>query len=242
MTLVSSVSSPVEKWKTRKDLPALIKLDIRYDIDKLRSDVREIEHREWNACIVGEFEDMRKAFGNRLSAYAYGKEDIDINKDYDWKSLPYKQLALTAFNPDFEIRKDRSGNNMWDKTIMKGNKKFDERAYNRRLDVPDYMANVIDSFGPRVTRVQLAKCDPGAGVKPHRDYDPSFSCRFHIAIDTNEQATFNDIHIPADGYVWFVNTGVTHWVDNNGNEPRTHLIINMDSQELLDESLYLEQY
>ena len=44
----------------------------------------------------------------------------------------------------------------------------------------------------------------------------------------------NDVHVPADGYVWFINSGKNHWVKNEGNRPRTHLMIVMDSQEKLD--------
>ena len=101
-------------------------------------------------------------------------------------------------------------------------------------DVPAYLNKVITSLGKNVTRVCIAITEPGGGIAPHRDYDTTFSTRYHIAIKTNQKATMNDIHVPADGYVWFINSGKNHWVKNEGSQPRIHLMIVMDSQEKLD--------
>jgi len=39
------------------------------------------------------------------------------------------------------------------------------------------------------------------------------------------------MHMPADGSVYFLNTGLVHWAENNGNEGRIHLVISLDGQE-----------
>ena len=39
---------------------------------------------------------------------------------------------------------------------------------------------------------------------------------------------------PADGTVWFINPGVKHWAKNDGEEERIHLIVSVDSQEILN--------
>lgn len=224
------------KWKNRKELPDLIKLDLQVDIERLRSEISALDDHAWNACISGELETLRKKWGERLSRVAYGKtnEEIDIDgKQYDM--IGYQQLSLTSFNPDWEIRKDRNSNTLWDKQYLGGKKELDQRAYNKLHDyIPEYLHEILKSFGPNLTRVGLARLLPGEEIKPHRDFDPTFSTRFHIAIETNEKAVFNGVHIPADGYVWFANTGVNHWVKNDGETPRTHLIFNMDGQELLE--------
>ena len=41
-------------------------------------------------------------------------------------------------------------------------------------------------------------------------------------------------HFPADGTVWFINPGVKHWAKNDGEEERIHLIVSVDSQEILN--------
>ena len=121
--------------------------------------------------------------------------------------VPYKQIALTDFNPDYKIRSDRQSGKRYDRGFMKNDKKFDERAYSLlKPNLPNYLNKVITSFGKNVTRVCIAITEPGGGIAPHRDYD-TFSTRYHIAIKTNQKATMNDIHVPADGYVWFINSG-----------------------------------
>jgi hypothetical protein len=226
----------MSKWKNRKELPALIKLDLKFDIEKLKADIKTIENQKWNACISGELEVLRQKWGEKLSDVAYGKSNSEIDmlgKQYD--TLGYQQLSLTHFNPEYEIRSDRQSGTIWDKQYLGGKKELDQRAYNKlHENMPQYLNSILQSLGPNLTRVGLARLLPGEEIKPHRDFDPTFSCRFHIAIETNEKAVFNGIHIPADGYVWFANTGALHWVKNEGSTPRTHLIFNMDSQELLD--------
>ena len=220
-------------WKGRKELPSLKKTNLSFDIDKLRQAVSLIENKSWNACIGGPYDDLREAYGSKLSKIAYNKtnDEVDINKAETYR---YQQMALTQFNPEYEIPKDRNSGSRWDNTFRKGNKKYDERAYNAPIDdLPEYLKEVFNTFGPKLTRVTLAKLMPGEEVAPHIDYDTTFSTRYHIAVYTNEGCKLNDTHIPADGSVWFLNPGKMHSAVNNGKTPRTHIIFKMDSQELI---------
>jgi aspartyl/asparaginyl beta-hydroxylase (cupin superfamily) len=80
---------------------------------------------------------------------------------------------------------------------------------------------------------------PGFSIKPHVDYDPSYITRFHIPLVTNDDVVMgfhksngdHFYHMPADGSVYFFNSGIKHWVDNNGTESRLHLIIDTHGQE-----------
>ena len=241
-------------WKKRNELPGLIKLDIKYDIKKIQSEFKQLENKDWNACVSGPLEHLRQAYGGRLSPLAYGgktNEQIDDNGK-DWKELTYHQMHLTDFDDNFELREKRESGTKWDKSYMKGDKKYDERAYRKLLDdVPPYIKQIAESLGPNRTRVGMAKVVAGGGIDPHRDYDTTFSCRYHVAVKTNEESVFGfekdgkeyEVHIPADGHLWFVNTGLKHWVYNrNQTEDRTHFIVNMDSQELLENATWIEQY
>jgi aspartyl/asparaginyl beta-hydroxylase (cupin superfamily) len=38
-------------------------------------------------------------------------------------------------------------------------------------------------------------------------------------------------HLPADGSVYFFNSGIKHWVENNSSEDRIHLIVDTHGQE-----------
>lgn len=221
-------------WKNRKELPVLQKINLSFDIEKLKDALKEVEGKDWNASLGGNFNELRRAYGSRLCNLAW---DIPHTEEpEDWKSLGYHQLALTEFDEDYEIRTDRNSGSKWDNQFMKNNKKYDERAYSKPLnDLPEYILHLFSKF-PHLTRVTLAKLFPGQELKPHMDYDTTFSCRYHMAIETNEQCFINDTHIPADGSVWFLNQGKTHWAVNHGDSPRTHLILKCDSQDLLNES------
>lgn len=225
------------KWKSRKDLPSLIKLNLKYDIDRLTKDIiNYLSLYNEDSMEEGPYKSLRDAYGYNLTPAAYnGKTNSDIDKNFDWKNIPYKQIALTDFDPDYKIPLDRNSGKRYDKGFMKNDKRFDERAYSKlKTNLPLYLKEVIESFGNKVTRVAITITEPGGGIAPHRDYDTTFSTRYHIAINTNIKATMNDVHLPADGYVWFINSGKNHWVKNEGKYPRIHLMIVIDSQETLN--------
>jgi|TARA_R100000084_G_C4630359_1_gene138037 hypothetical protein len=238
-------------WKTRADLPGLIKLDIKYDIDKLREEFKLLDHDQWNADISDSLENMRQE-NNRLTKKVFGWETGGAeNMIKEYRSETYHQRQLTDYDETFELREDRNSGSIWDKKFYKGKKEFDERAFRKLLpDLPPYITEICESLGEHRTRVGLAKLEAGSLIDAHRDYDPTFAARYHVAIDTNEGCIFgfeqngkkHEVHIPADGYVWFANTGMMHWVRNDGNTDRTHIIFNMDSQELLENATWAEQY
>ena len=99
--------------------------------------------------------------------------------------------------------------------------------------------DILNQFKGKITRVRLAYLTPGFSIKPHVDYDPSYITRYHIPLITNDNVVMGFskgdathlYHMPADGSVFFFNSGIKHWVDNNGTEARLHLIIDTHGQE-----------
>ena len=93
-----------------------------------------------------------------------------------------------------------------------------------------------------MTRVRLAVLMPGMTIQRHRDYDPSYICRYHLPLITNDQVEFGmaidgvdtQFAMPADGSIYFFNSGLPHWVTNNGTESRLHLIVDTNGQLDLD--------
>ena len=41
-------------------------------------------------------------------------------------------------------------------------------------------------------------------------------------------------HFPADGKIYFLNTGHIHWAENNSDEERIHLIVDTKDQTDID--------
>jgi len=231
-------------WKNRNELPSLVKLNLQVDIEKLRNEILEYISKQKDSMEDGPYKNLRDAYGYNLTPAAYnGKTNDEVDHNFDWNRIPYKQIAVTEFDEDYIVREDRNSGKRYDRGFMKNDKRFDERAYSKiKDDVPPYLREVISKFGPHTARVCIATTEPGGGIQPHRDYDTTFCTRYHIAINTNENATVNDIHLPADGYAWFLNAGKNHWVKNEGDTSRTHLLIMVDGQEPLEEYEWIENY
>ena len=119
----------------------------------------------------------------------------------------------------------------------------DERNYGIRNSLAaGEVAKVLDIFSSPLARVRFAYLAPNFKILPHVDYDPSYISRYHIPLLTNTQCLVGverkgiarTVHFPADGRVYFLNTGLKHWVENNSDEARIHLIVDVHRQDELE--------
>ena len=236
-------------WKSRYELPVIQKLNINFDINKLKSELKQFsKNKVWDG-LGSDYANMCETH-TKLPKMFFKEEElknIDHICDLDWEKSSYQQLSLTEFDENYNLskRKEKSGS-AWDNRIAKKDPKADERWYGKiKDDVPTYLKEILNNF-KGAHRTRFANLAPKSEVKPHIDYDTLYGVRLHIALSTNNECSNggwdksgNEIsyHIPADGSVWFVNPGVKHYAKNNGSTPRNHLIISMDSQEILEKML-----
>ena len=159
----------------------------------------------------------------------------DDNGKFQVNGSPYKQIALTQYNPEME-------NRVYRKKIPKS--RLDERHYNKIKDwvKGTYLEEVITSFKGETTRARIAIMEPGAYVAPHIDYNTDYSIRFHIPITTNKDSGFfcerdgKKIYQTMEpGSVWFLNQGLKHSAWNKGTTARSHIIVSVDGQEDLND-------
>jgi hypothetical protein len=165
----------------------------------------------------------------------------------------YRQLYLT----EFDFSKASNSENSSDDTIFSRTKRLNPASpiYSPEADELNYgirnhlvtgiFREILDFFQSKVTRVRLAYLSPNYSVRPHVDYDPSYITRYHIPIITNEKCNMyvsekiNGVehvvssYFPADGRIYFLNSGKRHWATNDSNNPRLHLIIDVHGQEEL---------
>lgn len=236
-------------WKGRYELPVIARLNIGFDIDRLRNELKQYSaDKVWDG-LGSDYADMCVAH-TKLPAMFFTDEELNnVNHvcDLDWEKTTYKQLSLTEYDDTYDIsqRTEKSGT-AWDTRIAKKDSHADERWYRKfKDDLPSYLREVL-TFFPNFHRSRFALLAPHNQVKPHIDYDTTYGIRLHIALETNSECynggwdkDGNEIkyHIPADGSVWFINPGVKHYAVNGGDTPRNHLIISLDSQELLEKYL-----
>ena len=177
----------------------------------------------------------------------------------------YKMLCLTKYNPDkltineyfdptsltdqYEIHDlSRKLEKICDPNHPLYVPEADEKNYDVRNEYcKGYLNEILDLIENKVghvTRSRLAVLMPGEQIKPHMDINTDKAIRIHIPLFTNEQcvigvkgkhAEYED-HLPADGSVWFLNQGYTHWVKNNGSTPRVHFVASVMGQNSIEEA------
>lgn len=233
--------------KDRKQLPPFMKLQYQFDMSRILDAFKKFED-------INLYDDLNASnpdsaygdFYNSSSKLEHLKKFAESSEDVSKGSQFYRQLSLTEFDGDKPQRqlKQDTGIKTYRKSTNPNDPSYDpvmdERRYTKRKDIcTGYWNDILDTFKSPVTRTRFAYMAPGHKIKPHIDYNTTYSIRLHIPIITNENAFMcvktkdgtQKIHMPADGGVYFLNTGMTHWAENNGNEGRIHLVISLNGQE-----------
>jgi hypothetical protein len=101
------------------------------------------------------------------------------------------------------------------------------------LKVPEF-DKVIDFIGhstvEEIARVMVVRLYPQGTIGKHRDegFYAEMTNRFHAVIETNDQAWLQvgneKLHMP-EGTIWRFNKHEIHFGANDGDTPRTHLIV-----------------
>jgi len=235
---------------TRKELPAYGKIDKSVDIERLRQYCVDNGYIKYD-----EFTDIRynadsphKSFlvANTFCKDTFFKEEEAQSREGE----KYRQLYFTDIDPDLKVNtEDRlndtnssifSRTRRLDPTSKDYIPEADELNYTQKNHhVKGVFEEILNMFKSQVNRVRLAVIMPKFTIKPHVDYDPSYITRYHIPIFTNDQVVFGaktkdrniSYTMPADGSVYFFNSGMLHWVSNNSDVPRLHLIIDTNGQD-----------
>lgn len=233
--------------KDRKQLPPFSKLPYQFDISRILDAFKKFED-------INLYDDLNASnpdsaygdFYNSSSKLEHLRKFAESNEDVSKGSQFYRQLSLTEFDGERSERKleQDTGFKTYRKSTNPNDPSYDpvmdERRYTKRKDIcTGYWNDILDTFKSPVTRTRFAYMAPGHSIKPHIDYNTTYSIRVHIPIITNEQSFMcvktkdgiRKIHMPADGSVYFLNTGITHWAENNGDDGRIHLVISLNGQD-----------
>jgi len=117
---------------------------------------------------------------------------------------------------------------------------YDERNYTIFTErATGYVREVLESFQSTTCRAAIVLLIPGQRITRHFDIGPEFIIRAHIPLWTNPGSRmgfktaggWQEYHLPADGGIYAVNTGIEHWAMNVGDEPRFQMRICLTSQE-----------
>lgn len=91
-------------------------------------------------------------------------------------------------------------------------------------------------------RVRIALMKSGHSIPWHQDAPEAvYSTRLHAAIETNPacvlESKTSQVHMPADGSVWFVRVNQIHRARNDGDSDRIHLIANIFDSKGLSQTM-----
>lgn len=165
----------------------------------------------------------------------------------------YKMLCLTEFNGDAETHSQNLAGQLADSGLTpqqfaRRMEKIcdpnhpsyspiaDEKLYDKRNEFcKGYVAEVLDMIEQHVghvARTRYAVLKAGEEIKPHLDINTDKAVRIHIPLITHEDVIVGtkgkkrtvEQHMPADGSVWFLNQAYEHWVKNDSDIDRVHLV------------------
>jgi len=162
-----------------------------------------------------------------------------------WKYDPQEKIG-EYFQPDtawimLTWGDDTQGPVPWLRTITKDeyNAQMPGDHLSPRECFKGYMLDMISKFPMTASDVQVALHTPGTKLPPHQDSPEKF--RFHIPILTNANAKFiingKETHLPADGWIYIVNTTYPHYTDNQGDTTRVHIYGAIDTEQTLNLNL-----
>lgn len=152
------------------------------------------------------------------------KTDLKICQKTDWL-LHFNQNDFTGHWSSFALR-SISGSES--DILATPNATFqDTPTLNKCL----YFKEIIDSFQCTKEAVRLLSLSPNSYIKEHKDlaagYEDGFF-RIHIPIQTNDKVEFrvNKKSLPMrEGECWYANFNRLHFVSNEGETDRIHLVV-----------------
>ena len=236
--------------KNRKQLPCFGYLDNRdINIQELIQHLQDHNMLDWNL-----YTDIKYSAKSRHQAFVVANEFCKDSffKESDAPIMEgelYRQLYLT----DFDTTKASANVNLHNTNIFERTKRLDpanprylpeadELNYGVRNElVSGPLETILNSFESKITRVRLAYLSKNFEITAHVDYDPSYIVRYHIPIITNPEVKMFmqrgdnvvEQHLPADGKIYFFNSGIKHWVRNDSDQGRLHLIVDVHGQSEL---------
>ena len=250
-------SKILKERKGKRDLPFVLKLKKKIDIDQAKNTLSEyLENLENNKSFKY---DKASSEHNYDLSNKDGENFVDnyeeIYKTY--AKIGFQSLTDNALTVVSKISKNIEEYTPWERAKGMRNTGsssyhpyYDERNYTKPTEYyKGYFGKFLDSFKDEVCRSAIVTLEPGKFLSPHFDIGPEYVTRLQIPLITNEDAvmgfrldddTWYEYHFPADGSLYFVNSGWEHYAVNNGIHNRYNLRVCLNGQLELQDAEELE--
>lgn len=236
--------------KKRQYLPLMSKLPLNVDIQKLQTEFSENGFWDWDL-----YDGLKKGTASEnglvvrqilLSYFLAEGEDPTEGGE------AYKMLCLTDYNgkldtTDLAITDAARLERISDPSHPMYVPEADEKNYDKRNEYSKgYVGEIMDLIEKHVghvTRTRYAVLMPGEEIKEHRDINTDKAIRIHVPLFTDPDVIFGvrgkkntvEQHMAADGGVWFINQAYPHYVKNESNKPRVHLVMSVVGQGMIED-------
>lgn len=244
----------LKERKNKRDLPFVLRLKKKIDIEKVQTQLANLlsevdktqgDYRFDRASTEHNYDLSNKEGKNFVSNYS------EIYKTY--AKIGFQSLSDEALELGKTISKtvdqytpyERAKGMIHTDSIFY-HPYYDERNYNKKTEFySGYIGEFLDSFKDDVCRSAAVCLQPGKFLTPHFDIGPEFVVRLQIPIYTNKEAvmgfrkdkdTWHEFHLPADGSIYFVNSGWEHYAVNNGIENRYNIRVCLNGQLELEDA------
>lgn len=185
--------------------PESAPLSLHFDIARLQTDLDVLRREHWRV------------------QRPYGQDGLMPAAEVDWRILSLRSIGGDPVRTD------------------PGGASEDDFADTPWLAKTPYFAQTIAAIPAPVRGVRLMALGVGATVHEHRDGKYGFACgvlRLHIPIETNPGCVViidgKSWHWEA-GRLWFGDFGRNHYVANNGDRTRIHMVLDcLISRELIE--------
>lgn len=199
--------------KRKHQLPTIHRFDVNIDLERLQAECDKL---------ASSFVDVMSA----NPALCMNHKDL-VRDVYD----NFEQINLTELDGEPLEYTDN---------IKERIRRREETRYNKptELYTGSYFEEIVNQFEAPAMRVRITKLAPGKVVPFHIDYDPTYATRVIVPIYSNPDVKNRfrrrgeeEEHYLEPGNAYFLNTGFSHAVENNSNEPRIALMFSLDGQE-----------
>jgi hypothetical protein len=133
----------------------------------------------------------------------------------------------------------RSGVKPWPEGVTTGNDVHPSRMTRMAASFPktlEWVENLAAEQGARMARVTLVKLQPKGRVYPHIDHDEYYRIRdrYHLVLrskDGSPLTTEGETAVMREGELWVFDNKRDHWAENTSDEPRIHMIFDLEPAE-----------
>lgn len=241
----------IKTRKNKRNLPLIGKLNFTINIDKAIDQLQSILEINEQVDFVKSGKDKAS---NEHNYNLPKKDGSNFVNNYDEIYKIYAAIGLQSLSDEAIIHAKNTlkkvndfspferSKGMRDTSSKYYHSHYDERNYTKLTNYcTGYFKTILNMFNDEPCRSGIVCLHPSKFLAPHFDIGPEFVSRIQIPLITNPNAVIGlrnpnnknewyEYHLPANGSIYFINSGWEHYAVNNGSQSRYQIRICLNGQ------------